>query len=337
MTTTIVLWALVAVVAAFFYYSHYVEPRRLGLTRLRVSLPRLPEALEGFTLLHLSDLHVTGDRDDFGGEMAREAVALAAGLSADIVCLTGDLSQASRAVDAAAEIIRPLAQRPVFVVMGNHDHDKMLETEVGRNRVRHVPASEWCAAIEATGATVLQNGHRKVALHGGTLVIAGCGDPSCGWDDLPRTLEDEPKGDFHLLLVHSPDMLDDPRTEWADLVLCGHTHGGQLRLPGIGSPWAPVWRDRRRAYGLMRFGTTLCYVTRGVAAGFRSRFLCPPEVVQITLTRGPGDPAREMRRYRPERPRVSHYQRPWTGMHAHAIEKASASGPAPDQPAGEEA
>ncbi len=302
MTTTIVLWALVALIAAFFYYSHYVEPRRLGLTRLRVSIPRLPEALEGLTLLHLSDLHVTGDRDDFGGEMARAAVALAEGVKADLICLTGDLSQASRAVHAAADILEPLARRPTFVVMGNHDHDKMLESEAGLNRTRRVPAHEWRKTIEAIGGKVLQNEHLSMPVRGGTVVIAGCGDPSCGWDDLPRTLDGEPTGDFHLLLVHSPDMLDDPATAWADLALCGHTHGGQVRLPGLGSPWAPVWRDRHRAYGLLRFDQTLCYVTRGVAAGFRSRFLCPPEVVQITLTRGPGDPARDLRRYDTARP-----------------------------------
>ncbi|NPV45403.1 MAG: metallophosphoesterase [Armatimonadetes bacterium] len=298
MTTTIVLWALVALVAAFFWYSHYVEPRRLGLTRLRVSIPRLPEALEGLTLLHLSDLHVTGDRDDFGGEMARRAVALAEEVPADLICLTGDISQASRAIDVAAEILRPLTSRPVFVVMGNHDHDKMLETELALRRIRRVPADEWCATLEATGARVLRNEHVSIELRGCTVIIAGCGDPSCGWDDLPQTLAGKPRGDFHLLLVHSPDMMDSPDTAWADLVLCGHTHGGQLRLPGIGSPWAPVWRDRHRAYGLLRFGTTLCYVTRGVAAGFRSRFLCPPEVVEIVLTRGPGDPAREMQRHK---------------------------------------
>jgi uncharacterized protein len=302
MLITIVLWALVIGVAAFFYYSHYVEPRRLTVTRLRVSIPRLPEPLEGLRLVQLSDLHVTHEAAGFGAEMARQAVALATQCEPDFVCLTGDLAQASRAVYVAADILRPLASRPVFVVMGNHDHDKMLKTEVAPSRSQHLPAAEWRAALEAAGATVLQNETARLGVRGRTVVIAGVGDPSCGWDDLPGTLAGSPSGDFHLLLVHSPDMIDDPLTAWADLVLCGHTHGGQIRLPGLGSPWAPVWRDRRRASGLMRFDDTLLYVTTGVAAGFRSRFRCPPEVVEITLTRGAGDAARPMQRTRRPRP-----------------------------------
>lgn len=296
MLTAILLWLLVLGVLLFVHYARHVEPRRLNVTHLRLSFPDLPETLEGLKLVQLSDLHVHDSHDSFGAQMARQAVALAAECQPDLVCVTGDLAQSSRAVHVAAEILQPLACHPLFVVMGNHDHDKMLEADLGLLRGERLDAEQWRAVVVGSGAQVLQNEAARLAVHGGMVVVAGVGDPSCGWDDLPRALADDPSGDFHLLLVHSPDMIDDPRTEWADLVLCGHTHGGQIRLPGLGTPWAPVWHDRRRASGLMRFGSTLLYVNRGVAAGVRWRFLCPPEIVSITLTRGEGDAPRLMER-----------------------------------------
>ncbi|MEI6502766.1 MAG: hypothetical protein WCP21_17290 [Armatimonadota bacterium] len=135
------------------------------------------------------------------------------------------------------------------------------------------------------------------------MVICGTGDASCGYDDLPRALHDGPRGALHLLLSHSPDIMDEAQADWADLVLCGHTHGGQAKLPWLGTLWAPVWRDRRRSEGLFRVGDALCYVTRGVHGGIRTRFLCPPELTLLTLTAGPGDPVRELPRLSPVRAR----------------------------------
>jgi predicted MPP superfamily phosphohydrolase len=296
MLTAVVLWGLVAGAFAFYYYAHHVEPWRVGLTRMTLSLPQLPEALEGLQLLHLSDLHVGDEQEGFGAQVARKAVALCADLEPDLVCVTGDIAQTSRAVVIAREILRPLAVRPLLVVMGNHDHDKMLETQGKTRQAGSLSVQEWHECMGAIGALVLHNTHTALSLRGRTLAVAGVGDPSCGFDDLPRALQHAPQGDLNLLLVHSPDMVDDPRTDWADLMLCGHTHGGQLRLPGLGTPWAPVWHDRHRAAGLMQFGRTLLFVTRGVGAGFRSRFLCPPEVVLFTFTRGEGDEPRIMQR-----------------------------------------
>jgi uncharacterized protein len=173
--------------------------------------------------------------------------------------------------------------------------------------------AEWRQTIESAGVKVLHNESTVLELKGRRVVIAGVGDPSCGWDDLPQALSGNPSGEVHLMLVHSPDLLDEPATDWADLVLCGHTHGGQMTLPGIGSPWAPVWRDRRRSEGLIKVGEALCYVSRGVGAGIRTRFRCPPEVCQLTLTAGAADNPRVLPRFnlatRPEPGRLPQEQR----------------------------
>lgn len=286
--TAALLWLLDGLLVVFAVYSYFVEPYRLRLTRRTVCLPDLPAELDGLRLAHLADLHVKSERHAFPREMARRAVRMVLELEPDLVCLTGDLGQGSRHIGSAVRLLQPLAAAPAFVVMGNHDHDKMMESEFdGPPDVRISPA-QWRQEVTAAGFTVLQNESVAMTVGGRRLRIVGVGDPSCGWDDLGRALpgDDPPDGDLRLLLVHSPDLLDDPRSDWADLVLCGHTHGGQLRLPGLGSPWAPVWRDRRRAAGLFAVGRTICHVTQGVGAGIRARFLCRPEVCELTLRRG---------------------------------------------------
>jgi len=291
------LWFLLLLAIWFIYYSHFVEPRRLRVSPVKVSLPRLPQPLEGLRIAHLSDLHIKSQSHPIPQEMARQAVELALAQKPDLVCLTGDLGQASRFIALAADLLRPLSAAPVFAVMGNHDHDKMLDSEYTGPPEDRVNAPQWREIAAQAGLRVLFNEHQPLSLRGQPIIICGAGDASCGFDDLPRALHDDPRGALHLLLSHSPDIMDEPAVDWADLVLCGHTHGGQAKLPWLGTVWAPVWRDRRRSEGLFRVGEALCYVTRGVHAGIRTRFLCPPEVALLTLTAGPGDPARELPRF----------------------------------------
>lgn len=291
-----VLWLLVGLLVSFAIYSYFIEPRQLRLTQRTVSIPRLPPELDGLRIAHFSDLHVKSELHPFQREMAQQVVSRALAMDVDLVCLTGDLAQASRHVPHAARVLQPLAGKPVFVVMGNHDHDKMLESEFMGRPEEGLSAREWCEIVEAAGLRTLQNECAEAVVRGRRVVVMGVGDPSCGWDDLSGAMAGCAGADLHLLLVHSPDLVDDPRTDWADLVLCGHTHGGQLQLPGIGSPWAPVWRDRRRADGMFRIGETVCHVTRGVGAGIRARFLCWPELCVLTLRQGQDDRLRRLPR-----------------------------------------
>lgn len=286
-----VLWLLVFGTAVFFAYTFWIEPRRLVVDSLALELPDLPPELEGLRLVHLSDLHCRERPGHFSEQMARRAVQATLEAEPDLVCLTGDLGELSRSGKTVAELLAPLADLTTLVVMGNHDHDRILEHQGSAQPLRHLTAAQWQAAMQAVGLIVLHNEHLTLELRGRRVVVAGVGDPSCGWDDLPRALEGAPAGDLRLILVHSPDLVDDPRSDWAHVLLCGHTHGGQIRLPGIGTPWAPVWRDRRRSAGLLRIGGVLCHVSRGVGAGVRNRFLCPPQVAVLTLTRQGGTPA----------------------------------------------
>lgn len=291
------LWLLVGLLVAFAIYSYFIEPHRLRLTRRVVHIPGLPPQLQGLRIAHLSDLHVKSSHRPFPQDMARRAVQMVQEMNPDLICLTGDIGQGSRHLPVALPILKPLTKWPTFVVMGNHDHDKMMESEFSGRPDEWIGFDDWRRQMAETGLRVLHNEHADVPVSGGRLCVMGVGDPSCGWDDLTRAVSGNPGGDLRLMLVHSPDLLDDPRSDWADLMLCGHTHGGQLQLPGLGSPWAPVWRDRRRASGLFRVGDTLCHVTRGVCAGIRARFLCWPEVCELTLQPGEDSSVKRLPRF----------------------------------------
>ena len=296
MLLTIILWLLFVGLAVFAVYSRYIEPCRLEANRVRVGAGHLPPSIEGLKIAHLADTHLRQRK--YPQEMARRAVELVLEEAPDIVCITGDICHGSRHVDLAVRALAPLAARmPVIAVMGNHDHDKLMENDLYGPPVCMVGAGVWRQKLEEAGICVLQNEHTIVEAGGRKIAVVGVGDPCCGWDDIEQALDGVPSGDLRLMLVHSPDMLDDPRTDWADLVLCGHTHGGQMQLPGVGSPWAPVWRDRRRASGLLAIGETLGFVTRGVAGGVKARFCCSPEVAMLTLTAGSGDAPRILPRY----------------------------------------
>ena len=277
------LWAAVALALAFVFYVRYVEPARIEVTRTRVRLEGLPRALDGLTIAHLSDFHCQPvDAIEWS---SREAVRLVMAEEPDLIAITGDMFEVSElAAQCAGQLEGLSAPLGVWAVPGNHDRahgDPYAYLEAPPERLE-----ELREVLAGLGVTLLANESRTLQVGGARLAIAGVDDFAYGRDDARAALAPADGADVALLLAHTPDMLDDPCARQADLVLCGHTHGGQIRLPGIGTPWAPVWRDRRRGSGLLRADGALCYVTRGVASATRARLCCRPEVALLTLRRG---------------------------------------------------
>ena len=282
-----ILWAIFALFVAFLVYAHFVEPTRLRVTRREVHLPSLPPELDGVVIAHLSDLHCRPEARPL--RVVQQAIAETLAAQPDLICLSGDICHHSPFLELGCETVAPLAApfpQRVLAVLGNHDHDCTLEADAFGFEGTPRTATELRSALSAVGLTMLHNEACAVSVRGRTVAVLGIGDAGCGRDDLDRALAQAPSADLKLAITHSPDALDLPGIEWADLVLCGHTHGGQFALPGLGTPWAPVWRDRRRSAGLFAVAGVLCHVSRGVGAGTEARFLCPPEVVLLTLRRG---------------------------------------------------
>ncbi|MGC9320163.1 MAG: metallophosphoesterase [Armatimonadota bacterium] len=279
----VVLWLVVLAALAFGYYVSYVEPTRIEVTRTEVHLPDLPAQLQGLTIALLSDFHC--QHDPAIEHASREAIRLAMQQKPDLIAIPGDMFENCEMAQECGEQLRGLsAPLGVFAAPGNHDRaheDPFRCMEASAEDIR-----ELRAAVRELGIELLANESRTVAVDGACIAVAGVDEYAFGRDDARRALQGTGDADLVLLLAHTPDILDDPAVADADLVLCGHTHGGQIQIPGIGAPWAPVWRDRRRASGLLEAGGVLAYVSRGVASATRARFCCRPEVAMLTLRRG---------------------------------------------------
>lgn len=262
----------VAAVGGLGWASHHAAVGRLGVTHPQLEVPGWPAAVAGLRVAHLSDLHI-----DFTGEaQTRRAVAAANAAGPDVIVLTGDFI--TRVADGALEALVPLlsslrAPHGVFACLGNHDY--MSST------------APLIRTLERCGIEVLVN--RALPLMGGQLHMVGLDDGLMGRPDLAAALRSVPEGAPVILLAHEPDLADRTRPLLAQrghpaVQLSGHSHGGQVRLPGIGATVLPRM-GRRYPMGVYRLDDLALYVSRGVGvSGISFRLACPAEVAIHTLT-----------------------------------------------------
>lgn len=242
----------------------------LSLNRVRLRFADLPPAFHGFTILHLSDLHV-----DVLPEATRRAAAMVAGLEVDLTVMTGDYqTEGSPVGERVAESLGPLlrAQRSrhgVLAVLGNHDGHEMADV------------------LEGLGAEVLVNQHASLRRGGQRLHVTGTDDVHrFHTPEADHALLHGPEG-FRLALVHSPELAGVAERAGIRLYLSGHTHGGQVCLPGGRPLITATVAHGRLAAGHWRLGALQGYTSRGVGAGPPAvRYNCRGEVALITLVRG---------------------------------------------------
>ncbi len=239
----------------------------LSIEHHPIYLSRLPKAFEGFRIVHLSDIHHSTFTSR---EQIERAVDAANRLHPDLIALTGDyISHERRFAAPCAEMLGRLrARRGVYAVLGNHDHwtDAALITDLFR----------------AEGITVLVNQGMRFEEGGEAFWLAGVDDTMVGLEDLTLALAGSSSDEMKLLLAHNPIILRRAARAGVDLVLSGHTHGGQVSLR---SDPASSGRPRRRLLrGLGRQGDTQIYVTRGLGTVVLPiRYGCPPEVSLLEL------------------------------------------------------
>jgi uncharacterized protein len=234
----------------------------------------LPAAFHGFRILHLSDLHIDG----IDG-LAERTAEIVATLPVDVCVMTGDyrfeiFGTCADVYPRMELILRAIRSRHgVLGILGNHD-----------------PA-EVAMELTQMGVNMLINDAAAVHSGGSNLWIAGVDDPHhYGCDDLDAALSGVPSDGFKVLLAHTPEMYEEARAADIDLYLCGHTHGGQIRLPKLprGS-WAPMKNAAcppEYTYGSWSHGGMRGYTTAGVGASLLPvRYNCPAEIVVIELRR----------------------------------------------------
>jgi predicted MPP superfamily phosphohydrolase len=244
----------------------------LRLSELEISFHNLPAAFDGYRILQLSDTHL-----DHLPELAPVARRLLSGLEVDLLALTGDVQGEHRgpieqATTLLAEVLGGLGVRERrLAVLGNHDPAGMVE------------------ALERQGFEVLLN--RSVVLErgGDRVVVTGLDDPHSFYTEATlAALSDNSGGRaaFRVALVHSAEMADFAARAGYALYLCGHTHGGQVCLPGGKPIVTHLTRCRRAARGLWRWDGMTGYTTTGLGvSGPPLRFNCPGEAALITLRR----------------------------------------------------
>ncbi|WP_157270750.1 metallophosphoesterase [Azohydromonas aeria] len=241
---------------------------RIELREHDVALQRLPPAFEGVRLLHLSDLHL-----DVGGGFMAALVERVRGVAHDLCVITGDFRFRTHgpwqpAMEALASL-RPHLAPDTFAVLGNHDSIRMLPS------------------IEALGVRVLMNEAACVGRGGQALWIAGIDDPHYfRAHALHKAADAIPDGACALLLSHAPEPYLEAAHCGFDLMLCGHTHGGQLCLPGGIPVMTCSSAPRALARGPWRHGAMRGYTSVGCGSSLLDvRLNCRPEVTVHRLVR----------------------------------------------------
>jgi predicted MPP superfamily phosphohydrolase len=246
------------------------ESQEPVVERVSIPLSNLKPALAGFRIVQISDIHLQPFTKP---ELVRKAVDLANGLAPDLIVLTGDYVW--RDVDAVYELTPILAdlnaKYGVFAIMGNHE----IWTDAGVVQ----------NAFDEIRLPILINQGVELSAGGNSLYLVGLDDGWSGHPDLAAALENAPGDTPVILLYHEPDLADDvSKDSRVSLQLAGHSHGGQIRFPGIGALLTP-YLSWKYDHGLYRVNQMWLYTNRGIGVtNIPVRYNCPPEVTEITLT-----------------------------------------------------
>jgi predicted MPP superfamily phosphohydrolase len=253
-------------------YSTSVETEFVSIERVTVPLKKLPSAVEGFKIVLMSDFHLYPyTKIDY----IRKVVAEANALKPDIIALTGDyVSHRSEAIFELAPVLGGLnATHGIYAVLGNHD------IWSGANIIKQ--------GLGEAKLTVLKNQTVPISVGESNIYVAGLDDGWAGQPDLRGALEPVPGAGTTVLLMHEPDFADNYANDGrVSLQLSGHTHGGQVRLPGIGALKLPPY-GKKYDQGLYKVRDMWLYTTRGIGViAVPVRFNCRPEITELTLVKG---------------------------------------------------
>jgi uncharacterized protein len=285
-----VLPVLVAVVVAGIAcvaYGVLIERRWYRLVRYRLDI--LPAAAERpITVLHLSDLHIVA------GQTRALRRFLETLPPADVTAVTGDILGEPEAVEEAVALLRDVRGRIAsYFVLGSNDYFaprplNPVRYFIGGSRRRRAArrgrARDLVDQLEAEGWVHLRNLRTNTTVDGVRVELMGLDDPHIERQDLRAACRGDAAA-FGLGVVHSPDPMPELAALGWDLVVYGHTHGGQVRMPVVGALVTNSYAPRRLASGLVRFGGSYAYISPGLGTSKYApfRFLCRPEAALLEL------------------------------------------------------
>lgn len=266
-----------AVAAGLALYSGEISRHELDLVPRTLAISNLPSSFDGFRIAQISDIHLEEFTEPFFLERVVHHVNA---LNADMVVLTGDFVthgsltflNGQHAAHRCAEILSTLTCPLRFACLGNHDVA--------------VSAPLVIESLTSNGIPVLVDEHVPIERNGSRFWLAGVNDPGTTNPRLELAVPPQPDGPV-ILMAHEPDYAvtvgQHPRGQFVDVMLSGHTHGGQIRLPFMGPLVLPPM-GKLYAEGLFHLGKMQLYVNRGIGAvGIPFRLNCPPEITLFTL------------------------------------------------------
>ena len=258
-------------VSAASAYATLIEPYNYLVSQTDVYLKNLPERFENYRITQLTDVHHSRI---LGIEEVIRVVQLAQQTRPDIFVLTGDYSTSYRRyIEPCAEALGSLsAPDGVWAVLGNHDHytDSELTTR----------------ALERQRIVVLNNKNTSLRRGSDVLQLSGIDDWTWNATDWTKAFAGINKKTPTILLSHQPSVLEFEQTQNVSLILSGHTHGGQIKIPWLGTPAKFATKDLRFAQGLFRHHDVQLYVSSGTGViGLPIRFGVRPEIAVLRLKR----------------------------------------------------
>jgi uncharacterized protein len=245
------------------WYGAVYEPNDIEVVRQSVTIRKLPAGLDGIKAVQISDLHMH-TTTDLHLNMLRQIQAIDPAL----ILVTGDLVDTSSAVPDVLELLNNLKPKlGVWVVPGNWDHTAGAVDTLSQD-------------LNGTNVHLLVN--QSVALEDGFWIV-GVDDPASGMDNLASAVRDVPSGVPRILLAHSPDIVRTVESDYG-LILVGHTHGGQINLPGVSGAWLHNGPSKRYIRGRYDIQGSPMYVNRGIGTTtIPIRIGSRPEITEFTF------------------------------------------------------
>lgn len=247
-----------------FLKQALAEANSISVEYVRIFLKRLPKDFNSFRIIHLSDLHHSPFTKI---EYLEKVIQIANSLSPDMFVLTGDyVSHEVEYIGPVAKALGKLkAEHGIYACLGNHDHWTNAELVIKE--------------LQNAGIKLLINQGLYFYLKNSRIWLCGVDDYMVGKADIKSALEGSEEDDFKLLLSHNPKLLRSAARNGIDLMLSGHTHGGQIRFKT-----QRKLLPRRLKSGLYKYGETQVYITRGIGTVVvPMRYQCPPEISLLEL------------------------------------------------------
>lgn len=310
-------WDAWCIVSGIGIWPRYIEPRLLEVSRLTLPIPHLPSELVGLKVLQFSDLHWSGQ---FSPYLQKKLIRKINALEADLILFTGDFICCSK-LENREELKRTLsalkAKLGCFAVLGNHDYAHFVTISANGDYDIEAPSSssnivkgfkrlfqpivltkrvteqasqvgqhmELLDLLKETSFRLLNNATEQIAYNGTWINICGLEEYSLGRFNPHEAFSNYDSCYPGIVLSHNPDTLAILKNYPGDIVLSGHTHGGQVNLPGF---WTRFIRIENLQFksGLKRVGDKWAYINRGISSVMKFRWFAAPELTLLTLQKG---------------------------------------------------